>query len=178
MIFAFDIATRSTGWCVGDGAEMPVVDYWQYEHVGDYLSDLARVFRADLNRLEDRFGSPTHVVYEAPILTPHDRLLPLRKIYGMGMVLEEWATDEGRGAICEEIDLRTIKSRLTGSHKADKSQIVKMARAVGIRLPPGDGAKDAADAFGAWLAGGVDHHAKQHQQKWDTLLYTGRGRLV
>lgn len=178
MIWGVDIATRCTGWCVGTGGEMPVADFWEYDHVGEDLGALARAFRVDLNRLEARFGSPTHVVYEAPIDVPHNTLIYKRKAFGLGMILEEWATDECRGAVCEEVDLRTIKSRLTGSHKAEKTEIVRAVRRLGVQLPPGDGAKDAADAFGAWLAGGVDHYAQHHQQHWDQLLYRSRGSLV
>lgn len=176
MIFGFDIATRCVGYCAGDGASRPNVDALTYEHVGRDLGALAQLWEADLNRLETRYGTPRVVVYEAPIWPPFPDLLAYRKIYGMGMQLERWALD--RGAIMAEVDLRTMKSRLTGDHKAKKPQMVAMAKRLKIDLPAGKIAEDAADAFAAWLAGGIDHYGREHQHKWDELLYGSRGALL
>ena len=177
MIFGFDLATRCTGWCAGAGDARPAVDVFRYAHVEEDLGLLARNFKADLASLEQRFGAPSVVIYEAPLLLPSDRLLPLRKIYGMGMILEEWAQD--RGAAVEEVSSRAIKKRITGNHLAEKKEVVRIVREkLRITLPEGKIEEDAADAFGAWLAGGVDHHARQFQSAWDTLLFTGRGGLT
>lgn len=178
MIWGLDIATRCTGWCAGDGAQPPETGVLLYDHVGEDLGLLGMLWRKDLTRLEQRFGRPDHIIYERPILLPHDKCLPLRKIYGMGMILEVWASDRPDPIPVHEVTLQEIKTRVTGSHKAKKPVVVAVVSRLGVMLPDGKMAEDAADAFGAWLTGGVDHYARQHQAMWDGKLYRSRGRLM
>lgn len=177
LIYGFDIATRCTGWCVGTGEVKPTLGSFKYAHVGDDLGLLGEMFERDLNALAERFGDPTVICYETPLLLPSDRLLPLRKAYGMGMQLERWARK--RGAETCEIGAKLIKKRLTGDSSAKKDVMVDMVqRRLAIQLPAGKEREDMADAFGCWLAAGVDHHAKPFQPRWDALLYSGRGLLL
>ncbi len=172
MIFGFDMATRSTGWCAGDGSKRPTAGAFKYDWVGDDLGALCKAWNKDLGALEIRFGTPVVAVYETPLLVPSDKLLPLRKIYGMGMFLEWWC--QKRNVHCVEIGAKKIKKRITGDSCAKKPVVVDVVRRrLHIELPA-DGAEDAADAVGAWLTGGVDHYAKIHQPKWDAALMGGR----
>lgn len=171
MIWGLDIATRCTGITAGTGADKPAVGVWNYDFCGDDLGVLLEKFVADLNELAAR-RPPTYVIYEAPILTPRDRLLPLRKTYSMGGQLEVWA--RARGIEYREENLKVLKKALTGRHDASKDQMVAAVRRLGIPLPAGEAAKDAADSFAAWYVG-LRYHAKQHLTAWDQALYTHRG---
>lgn len=175
MIFGIDIATRCTGWAAGDGAQRPQVNVWTYEYVGDDLAALLEAFDADLTRLEGAMGTPKVLIYESPLLLPHDRLLPLRKAYAMGGYLELWC--KRRSVVVEEASAVSLKKLLTGNHKASKDDMVAMCRRLGINLPRGEAAKDAADAFAAFLCG-VHNHAREHQPMWDRMIYSPRGRLL
>lgn len=172
MIAGFDLATRICGVTIGDGTTMPAVGHWAYGYVGDDLGALLEAFERDLNAITARIGMPTHVIYEAPILLPSDRLLVLRKIYGLGAYLELWC--KRHGIVCQEASAKALKKRLTGMHTASKDDMVKMCKRLGVPLPPGDAAKDAADSFAAWLVG-LTYHARKHVTAWDQALYSRRG---
>lgn len=170
MIVGLDLATRCTGYAYGTGAERPRVGAWHYDYVGQDLGLLLSDYHNDLSTLP----TPTVIMYESPMLTPRDRLLPLRKIYAMGAYTELWARQ--RGVLIEETSAISLKKLLCGHHKASKDDMVAMSLTLGIVLPEGEARKDAADAFAAWLRG-VQCHAKEHQPRWDRALYSPRGRL-
>ena len=173
MIWGLDTATRCTGITAGDGAKMPAVGAWFFDYCGDDYGLLLAEFDRCLTDLETRMGTPRVVIYEAPIAPlPRDKLMTLRKLYSMGPYLELWC--RGRGVRCEEAGNQALKKRLTGNHRAEKAMMVEMCRRLGVPLPRGDAAKDAADSFAAWLIG-VTHHARQHVTAWDQALYSRRG---
>jgi Holliday junction resolvasome RuvABC endonuclease subunit len=173
-LLGLDLATRRIGWCVGTGEIRPAAGTWRYDHVGDDLGLLAEMFMRDLDALADQH-QPTHIVYESPILLPSDRLLPLRKIYGLGMQVEHWG--RRNNVHVSEEGPRALKKLLTGNHKAKKEDMVAVAIRMGISLPDGESAKDAADAFACWLCA-VQHYAKPFLPRWDALLYGSRGGLL
>lgn len=175
MIVGFDISTKSTGYCAGTGACSPETDAWKYEQVEDDLGLLLWLFDHDLTKLFDRV-SPTHVLVEAPIMMTRDKLLTVRKLYSMSAYLELFC--RRRGVVCREETVFALKKRLTGSVKADKTEMVRMAKQkLRIALPKGAGERDAADAVAAWLIG-LDYYAPQHQPSWDKLLYGARGSML
>lgn len=174
MIHAFDIATRLTGYCSGTGDKMPEAGVLEFPQVGDDLGKLGSQFSDQLERLFTRLP-PTAVIYEAPIKLRTDKLSTLRHIYGMGMVLETVCVKYGVG--CFEVDLRDIKREVTGNPSAEKDDMVAVARKVGLRLPPGPAAKDATDAWGAWLLG-VRKFNKPASARWDRLVRSPRGALL
>lgn len=175
-IWGIDISVKCTGWVAGLGADVPNCGAWFYaeEDTGADYGLLLELFRRDLEALAARHP-PTHITYEAPLLMRWDKLQTLRRTYGLGAFLELWGRD--RGAVVEEEDPKNLKRRLTGNSYAEKSEMVRMARQLGVQLPKGDAAKDAADAFAAWLIG-LQHHAKHHLPAWDQKLYGQRGRLL
>jgi hypothetical protein len=79
--------------------------------------------------------------------------------------------------VCEEASAQALKKRLTGVHTAKKREMVAMCRGLGVRLPAGEAAEDAADSFAAWLVG-LTSHGRQHLTKWDQALYSHRGYLA
>jgi Holliday junction resolvasome RuvABC endonuclease subunit len=174
VISGFDTATRLTGWAVGDGSRLPTVGVWDFPQVGADLGELGYQFERALIRHLDSYGT-THVMYEAPIVTPHDKLLTIRKLYGLGFLLE--TVCKRRGIICEEVSWADIKVEMTGSTKATKDDVVAVARRLGIDLPAGEGAKDAADATGAFLIG-VRNYARQYSTRWDQAIHSRRGGLI
>lgn len=177
MCWGLDLSAKCSGYAAGDGSRTPECDAWQHEQVGNDYGRLLRAFRDDLNRLADRLP-PTHVIYEAPLLLKWDKLPTLRRIYPMGSFLELWCIDHG--VICQEEDPKALKKRLTGDSYAKKKDMVRVAKAMGVRLPPGppDGpAGDAADGYAAWLVC-IQHHCKEHLPMWDAALLQRRGALL
>lgn len=174
MIWGIDIATRCTGITSGTGETMPAVGAWHFDYCGNDLGQLLHDFDVELEKLAARMP-PEVVIYEAPILLPSDKLLVLRKIYSMGAYVELWARK--RGVKVEEASARALKKALTGNHMAKKDDMVAMARRLGLHLPAGEAAKDAADSFAAWYVG-LQNHARQHVTKWDQAIYSRRGFLA
>lgn len=173
----FDIATRLTGWCSGTGEVRPEVGAFRFPHLGDDLGELGLRFDEFLDIHFDRF-QPTSVGYESPILKPTDDLLKVRRIYGMGMVLETACAR--RGVPVWEKDLRDLKKELTGNIHADKADMVEMALLLGIDLPPSkaEGQEDAADALAGWLIG-IRALNPQASARWDAAIWSkGRGGLL
>ena len=156
---------------------MPECSAWEYERVGADLGLLLELFDRDLSALAERLP-PTHVIYEAPLLLKWDKLPTLRRVYSMGAHLELWG--RRRGVVVQEEDPKNLKRRLTGDSYAKKADMVRMAKRMGVRLPPGGAegpAGDAADAYAAWLVG-VTFHAKEHLPMLDQALYSRRGALL
>lgn len=172
----FDIATRLTGWCSGTGDVRPAVGAFPFRQVDDDLGALGALFREFLRIHFDTY-QPTSVGYESPILVPTDSLLKVRKIYGMGMILETECAE--RGIPVWEKDLRDLKRELTGDPSADKAMMVEAALLAGIDLPPkGEGQDDAADAFAGWLIG-IRALNPKASARWDSVIWSkGRGGLL
>lgn len=173
----FDIATRLTGWCSGNGEVRPEVGAFSFPHVGDDYGRLGALFREALGYHFDRF-QPVSVGYESPILVPTDTLEKVRKIYGMGVILE--AECHERGIPCWERDLRDLKREVTGNPHAEKADIVEVALMAGINLPAtkAEGKEDAADAWAGWLIG-IRELNPAISARWDSLIWSkGRGSLL
>ena len=148
-VLAFDLSPSLCGWSYLHDATF-VADAFDLGGVSTDLGGMGRALTGQVRTLRERFD-PDRICYEAPILTPHDRLATLRCTYGLGMVLETLA--DGWGVPCNEEDLRAIKNLLTGDQWADKKFVVKGILAMGVVLPAtdADGRKDAADAAGCAL---------------------------
>lgn len=173
----FDIATRLTGWCSGTGEVRPEVGAFPFLHVGDDLGALGARFDEFLDIHFERFR-PVSVGYETPLLVPTDNLLKIRKIYGMGMILE--AACVRRGVPCWERDHRDLKKEATGNSGASKDDMVEVALLAGIDLPPtkAEGREDAADAFFGWKIG-IRELNPAEGAKWDRITWSkGRGALL
>jgi len=133
VIWGIDISAKCTGWCAGDGATTPICDVWTgYNETATDYGEMLHRWRSDLDALANRFP-PTAILYEAPLLTRYDRLPTLRRTYSLGTFLELWGRD--RGAHVREDDPKNLKRRLTGDSYAKKAAMVKMAKAMGVRLP-------------------------------------------
>jgi hypothetical protein len=139
--------------------------------VGDLLVQL----EALLVTLHNRFGF-TAIGFEAPILVANrDTVQKLRALYSLGGFVEYW------GAVhsipCVHKSVPEIKRELTGNAFAEKGDMVAVARKVGLSLPPGEAAKDAADSFGVWLLVLRDHN-RGLSAEWDRKVWTPRGALL
>lgn len=176
MMWGIDIGMRCTGITAGDGSVKPAVGVWTYDECGSDLGALAEKFDFDLNRLVETHGAPLAIMYEAPLLLPSDKLLPLRKVYGMGLYLELWC--KKRQVRCEEVSARRVKKTLTGNHLAPKKAVVAMVKRLGIPLPFGEHTDDAADSFAVWYVALIHHGDRAHLTRWDQALHSRRGFLV
>lgn len=147
-VLAFDLSPSLCGWCYA-GNEL-VAGAFALPPLASDLGGLATALAQNVSTLIQRF-KPGHVAYEAPILRRHDTLLDLRRIYGLGMVLEHLCAAEA--IPCSEIDLRQIKTLMTGDGWAKKPEVVAAAVRIGVELPKNkaQGREDAADAVGAAL---------------------------
>jgi Holliday junction resolvasome RuvABC endonuclease subunit len=156
MYLGLDLASRLTGWCAGAGDVDPQLGVWKFDPCeGDY-GFLLDQLHDHLSICLDRFR-PEVVGYEKPILvttgrgSPYgDSLERLRMIYPLGAFVE-WMC-RTRGIRCFEVTVGEVKKTVTGSGRADKADVVAIARKVGLTLPPKTaGAGDASDAWGVWL---------------------------
>lgn len=185
MLLGLDIATRLTGWCAGDGSQVPDCGAWEFPSLEpDDLGGLGTRLHAYLEICWDRFR-PSLVVYEKPIVlhgsvdengktTRRDNLPFLRKRYGMDFYIETFF--EARGAVVREVTIQAIKKEVTGNHQAKKASLVAVALKCGLDLPT-PGADDAADAFGAWLLA-LRSTNRALSSQWDRRIYSPRGALL
>lgn len=184
MILALDLGT-STGAAFGRGDALPTVLSFQMPASGDDVGAFLAHFRDVLVQLIGRID-PDFVIFEAPIL-PQPKasikwvggkpvavventtnLMTTRKLQGLAGMLE---------VICRDLELPvyethlgTMKKALTGKGNAEKGDMLRQARALGLQLSAGSEAFDEADAFAAWLVG-VHHGAREHRDYWDRRIF-------
>lgn len=173
----FDIAPGLTGWCSGSGEVLPVAGAFRLPKADDDLGAIGEIFLQRLDAHIEAFR-PTSIGYESPLLLPTDKLLTVRKIYGLGMALETRCAQ--RGIPYWERDYDELKLALTGNRRASKDDMVEVALLCGIDLPPTieEGRRDAADAFAGWTIGIRDLNPAAGRS-WDRLIWSkGRGGLI
>lgn len=158
-VLFFDLAPSLCGYCVGDGLSVPVCSAWEFPPLGTDLGALGRHMAGQARALI-RQHRPDRVGYESPILLPHDALADVRRIFGLGMVLEvvcqedEFRQPDGEFLPCGEADLRRMKSIITGNPHAEKPAVAKIiSDTLCIPLPRTveEGRHDASDAASGWL---------------------------
>jgi hypothetical protein len=187
-LLGLDLASRLTGWCAGDGAQIPQCGAWKFPPIdGDYGLLLATL-QDYLDAVFGRF-TPGAVAYEAPILIARrrgvdpldergfgDTLGKLRLLYPMGAFVEFYC--RRAGVPCYEVTVAEIKKEVTGNRYAEKQDLIGIAEKCGLVLPSvSNGADDAADAFGAWLLL-LRSHDKARSAEWDRRIWTPRGALL
>lgn len=188
-LLGLDLASRLTGWCAGDGARLPDCGAWELEAArqedGSY--EFGRMLASLEGYLDVAFSRfrPEAVAYECPLLitrrrgpdgrTFGDNLTKLRLLYPLSAFVEWYCFKAG--VPCFEVTVSAIKKEVTGNHQAEKDDLVAVARKVGLVLPPGEGAKDAADAWGAWLLM-VRHFSPDLSRAWDQRIWTPRGAML
>lgn len=173
----FDLAPGLTGFCSGTGETRPVCGAFRIPDFGEDLGSMGLFFERWVETHIVTFR-PTSIGYESPILTPTDTLLKIRKIYGLGVILETVAARHEIPTF--EKDLRDLKKELTGRHDASKSDMVQVALMCGIDLPATkkEGQEDAADAFAGWKIG-IRELNPRLSERWDQIIWSkGRGGLL
>lgn len=147
-VLAFDLSPSLCGWSFAGTDGSLVADAFQLPALGGDLGGLALALEGIVDPLIHRFD-PAMLAYEAPLLLRHDTLLDLRRIYGLGMVLELVAARAGLDI--QEMDPKRIKSTVTGDAYAKKKLVADTLEArLGVNLPstPALGRLDAGDATG------------------------------
>lgn len=154
---------------------MPELTSWKMPDTGDDVGTFLLFHRKKLELLIERIV-PTQIVMEAPILPPakydsvkrrvvqFTTLATTRKLQGLAGITEMVAVEKGI-PICE-VGGSTVKKELGGSGKADKADMMAVARKVGLAPK----VHDEADAFGVWIVA-VRYFAKKHSPYWDRKLY-------
>lgn len=199
-ILTLDLASKLSGWCCGDGRQVPACGEWPFPPIKD--ADGSSNYGVLLATLEDyldvvfRRFSPDVVGFEAPLLitrgrrrapahapafdpederTFGDTLGKLRLLYPMGAFVEWYCLRQG--VPCHEVSVGDIKAEVTGDRYAEKDELVVIARRCGLILPEGDGARDATDAWGGWLIL-LRAYEPELSAEWDSRIWTSRGALL
>lgn len=175
-VLGLDLAPYLCGYSVGDGSRAPKSWAWQFDDFGVSYGKLGVKLNETLATLHTRWAF-THVAYEAPLLLDHDREHTLRRIYGLGVLVETWC--EERGIPCIEEHPKGVKKAMTGDSFATKEVVADTAERVGIQLPPTKamGRLDAADATGCWIVG-LREWSPEQFAIWDAKLKQARGGLL
>lgn len=167
----FDLATFLIGYCVGTGEDLPHADVLEFGQYGEDLGALGLAFWQALDQLHARFGF-TVAGYEKPLLLPTDKMLTIRRIYGVGMILETWCA--AKGIPCGEETVEAVKKEATGNHRATKLEVAERIERAGIVLPKGPGRLDAGDASAGWLIG-VRVWNPKLSPLWDRRIHSAKG---
>lgn len=198
MLLGLDLAT-TTGWCAGDGSSLPSLGSFTMPKVTHDLGDFADFYfrwlhgkitelqmEADIETQAGTYGARSAdrksliIVFEAPILpgarydpeknrmVQQTNIATTRKLQGLAFVTEMVARQ--RNCLAEECSLSTVKKEVGGGGKADKADMMAVAKKCGLNPPT----HDAADAFGVWILA-MRAYARQYQHAWDKKLYSGRG---
>lgn len=190
VIAAFDVAGR-TGWAMGHGRRLPEVGHWELPNEGEDLGSYFHTFQNNLDHrldrakaLADECDMDLIVGFEAPVfpkpfifwpagpgrgkpqIKQHASIKDRRKLYGLVSILE--VTCYRRGIFCTESSTGEVKKALTGNGKAEKDDMVRMAKKMGVNVA----VHDEADALAVWLCM-VESYAKQHLPALDRLRYRG-----
>lgn len=177
MLLGLDLASKTSGFCVGDGAQVPTADVWRFpevtdEHGADYGALLDALYQ-NLNTVLDRFQVEA-VAYEAPIKVPIDTLAKLRLLYPLGAFVE-WVCRQ-RDIPCGEFTVQEVKAEVTGNANASKEDIAFVAEKCGVVLPK-VGRLDAGDAWAVWKRL-LRHYDPKTAARWDSAIYGSRGGLL
>lgn len=196
-ILALDLASKLSGWCCGDGRQVPLVGEWTFPDIRDEegACDYGKLLAALEDYLDGAFRTfdPEVVGFEAPLLITRgrrraagafdpederafgDTLGKLRLLYPMPAFVEWYCFR--RSVPCHEVSVGDIKAEVTGDRYAEKDELVQIARRCGLILPAGDGARDATDAWGGWLIL-LRAYSPELSAEWDTRIWTSRGALL
>lgn len=183
-----DPGSKRTGWAYGDGSRLPRVGAWSFPQTGKNYGHVLACL-ADALELHIDTYRPDEVAYESPIIIfnqrykdangiwrkRNDNLATLRKTIPLGPRIEEvcW-----RHKIpCWETSIDSTKKELAGFGGATKDDMVAAALKLGVTLPPGEGAKDAADALAGWLLQ-LRLRDRTASVKFDQALWSSRGTVL
>lgn len=183
----FDLSPQFAGWCIGSGETTPTAGAHKFDdHGDDDLGALGAELWSVLDLLHQRFGFTT-VGYEKPILVVNargkdgarrtDKLVDLRRIYGLGMVIETWCALHD--IPCGEETVQAVKKAATGNQHAEKKDVADAMERLGIVLPAtrGAGRWDAGDAAAGWLLS-VRAWNPWLAERFDKLLFRKGALLV
>lgn len=140
MILALDLSTH-TGWAAGPLGGRPSFGTHHLPKTGD---DIGRMLVAYEDWLRAMVADvrPTHVFFEAPILS--QRTMTARKL--MGLASETERLCHRLGLPVREVNLMTVKKRFTGSGRAEKARMIEEARRRGWDVKD----DNQADALAIW----------------------------
>lgn len=177
MILGLDIAT-TVGFAYGSGEGLPLVGHVKLPPADDGArGDTFLTFWTWLRRMLDDTGASV-VIFEAPIL-PQPFIKAGRIVWptsiatttilqGLVAIVEMECARRER-ILCVQTSVTEVKKQLTGNGKAEKVDMVRAARKMGLTIA----IHDEADGVGVWLVG-VRYYAKQHLHQFDRMLW-GRG---
>jgi hypothetical protein len=194
LLVGADLATSSS-ICAGRPETTPHPTVFRAPAYGPDLGRFGlfwwKTFNAYFEGLERRLEPGEEIIsrHEAPILPrPHwdevkkkmvggTTIQTTEKLQGLSMiyvtVIAYRREAFGTKIVTEPINLRKTKNELAGHAGAGKDEMVLAARRAGIALPPGDEAKDAADAFAAWLVNVRENAPRQWRDYWDRRIWSG-----
>lgn len=183
-ILALDLAT-TTGFCYGDGTENPIVGHVTMptatDDVGPYFDFYERWLTKKIRESECTIG-----IFEAPMLArakldergnlvqAGTSMYTVRKLIGL-TVITEMVFHRAKISYYETATARAKKTS-TGSGKSSKTDVLLMAKRLGIENLYGTHlSEDEADAFACWLVG-VKYYAKPFWRLWESRIFPEVGQ--
>lgn len=143
----FDTAT-STGWACGDTGGEPVWGSFDLPRTNDDIFTFLKVFKRHVERLVDEH-KPTDIGFEAPLLSPRDNPMKLRRLYGLAIKVEEVAGE--KGLPCQEAPVSEVKAHMLGPKYPRDSERSKLLIRVECRKAGWEiKNSDEADAIAGW----------------------------
>lgn len=147
IILGLDLATQ-VGWCAGGGQSLPMSGSFRLPATGSDLGRYGVEARTYFRILLERFR-PQVVLYEAPVTMPNQNPDVTTKLHALPMILEMGVLDFDSSIDVVKVYPSTIKSRIAGSGRAGKEEVMAAVRRAGMKPKN----KDESDACGAWLCG-------------------------
>lgn len=150
-ILALDLGTH-TGVAYGPAGSRPTLETWDMPAGGG--KDVGPFMGAFIANMEHALEGVSLVIFEEPYVAvrenphtkkPYLQLDQIRRAYGMCGIVEGMA--HARGIQCAGVVTVTLKKDFTGSGRADKAAMMRMARLLGFE-PKND---HEADALAAWV---------------------------
>jgi hypothetical protein len=187
VIIGWDLATKSNGWCAGEGDKPPTAGAFTLVN-REIPADLGCEFKGHVLALHRRFPATLWAV-EEPIMKPTDDRWTVSRLMGLWFLLHTLA-----GSLdieCISVDQGVIKSEWGGfagklpgetspqRRRRHKQLAVEMAEKMHIVLPASEakGRFDAADAAGCWKVA-LRKSKSPYWQRWDMLVHGHKGALI
>lgn len=116
-ILAIDVGTVNMGWALGRPGDRPLHGVFNPARTKKNLGLLGADVRAWLQHTKVAYA-PTSIVYEQPIYVPDNNPWTMRKIGGIGLVIELFGYDNDIPV--EEMPAPTVRRHFLSPHKVPR----------------------------------------------------------
>ena len=160
-ILALDLATN-TGWCVGAPGGVPVLGTEKLPSTADDVGAFISAYnRWLLQTLCDT--APALVIYEQPSIFSKTTPATVIKLNGLASHTELVCHDHVPRLKYRQVNPSRLKKFWTGNGRAEKSDMVAMARRYGFAVTD----DNQADAVSAWCYAVFCYAAPEHRRRFE-----------